>query len=53
MLIYNPQRRISAAEAYKHKWFENCKFKVVAAENMTKLIVNIKKFYVISTNKIG
>lgn len=46
MLIYNPQRRISAAEAYKHKWFEEGKFNVITSENVCELAANIRMLHV-------
>eukprot|EP00826_Nyctotherus_ovalis_P058484 TRINITY_DN803_c0_g1_i7.p1 TRINITY_DN803_c0_g1~~TRINITY_DN803_c0_g1_i7.p1 ORF type:complete len:283 (+),score=78.03 TRINITY_DN803_c0_g1_i7:658-1506(+) len=46
MLIYDPQRRISAAEAYKHRWFEEGKFNVIVPENARELAKNIRTLYI-------
>ena len=52
MLTYDPDKRISAAEAYKHKWFEGKDFSVLTPEKTQELISNINEFYVISYFKI-
>ena len=46
MMTYNPEKRISAAEAYKHKWLEGKDFSVLTVEKTQELIANISKFYV-------
>lgn len=46
MLTYNPEKRISAAGAYKHKWFEGKDFSVLTPEKNQELISNMNEFYV-------
>ncbi len=46
MLTYDPDKRISAAEAYKHKWLQSKEFCKLDPEKTQELIGNINKFYV-------
>lgn len=46
MLTYNPQNRISAAEAYKHEWFEGKDFISISEDKIAHIMKNIKKSYV-------
>ena len=46
MLTYKPENRISAAEAYKHKWFDGKDFNKLSPEVINELINNIDHFYV-------
>ena len=57
MLTYNPEKRISAPDAYKHKWFQGKDFSVLTQERAQDLISSINMFYVIfklrqSTDKL-
>ncbi len=46
MLTYNPEERISAADAYKHKWLQSKEFSKLDPEKTQELISNMSKFYV-------
>jgi len=46
MLTYDPEKRISAEQAYKHKWFEGRGFNTLSPERTQELISNINEFYV-------
>lgn len=46
MLTYNPERRVSAAEANKHDWFEGKDFNKLSPEAIQELITNMNQFYV-------
>lgn len=46
MLEYDANKRISSADAYKHKWFEGKDFGVLSTQNMQESIENMSKFYV-------
>lgn len=47
MMTVNPAKRISAEEAYKHKWFDGKDFSILSPEKTQELISNINQFYVI------
>lgn len=47
MLTYNPENRISAADAYKHKWLEVNSFSAMNPEVAKELAENIGQFYVV------
>jgi len=46
MLTYNPERRITAREAYNHKWLEGKSFNRLSPENAKELAANIRQFCV-------
>ena len=46
MMTYNPEKRISASEAYKHKWFNGKDFNDLTVEETQELISNINHFCV-------
>jgi serine/threonine protein kinase len=46
MLTYDSEKRITAEQAYKHKWFEGKKFNTLPPERTQELISNINEFYV-------
>lgn len=46
MLEYDPKKRISAADAYNHKWFEGKDFNVLSPRKAQELVSNISDFYV-------
>jgi hypothetical protein len=47
MLTYNPGTRITAMEAYSHKWLEGKSFNRLSPENAEELAVNIRQFCVL------
>ena len=46
MMTYNPEKRISASEAYKHKWFNGKDFNDLSIEETQELVSNINHFCV-------
>jgi len=52
MLTYNPEKRISAAEAYTHPWFLNKDYGTIPPEKAAEYIKNMGKFYVFFTQKL-
>eukprot|EP00826_Nyctotherus_ovalis_P041211 TRINITY_DN4122_c0_g2_i4.p2 TRINITY_DN4122_c0_g2~~TRINITY_DN4122_c0_g2_i4.p2 ORF type:complete len:228 (-),score=72.53 TRINITY_DN4122_c0_g2_i4:666-1349(-) len=46
MLAYDPEKRITAEQAYKHKWFGGKEFSVLTVEKTQELVANINEFYV-------
>ncbi len=48
MLTYNPDKRISAAESYKHAWLQTKEMNPLSADRTQELISNLSKFYVLS-----
>lgn len=47
MLTYDPSKRISAAEAYQHKWLQSKHFIDMSPKKMQELVSGISQFYVI------
>lgn len=47
MLTYNPDMRISAKDAYKHKWLEGKSFNSLSPGVAEELATNISQFYVL------
>jgi serine/threonine protein kinase len=48
MLTYDPSKRISAAEAYQHKWFQGKDFVNMAPEKMQELVSGLNQLYVVT-----
>ena len=46
LLTYDPAKRITVAEAYKHPWLQSKKFTSMDPEKAKDLITNISHFYV-------
>ena len=53
MLEYNPEKRISAADAYKHSWFKGKDFNILPPEQMQEITSGLNEFYVIKDCNIG
>eukprot|EP00826_Nyctotherus_ovalis_P052798 TRINITY_DN6763_c0_g1_i6.p1 TRINITY_DN6763_c0_g1~~TRINITY_DN6763_c0_g1_i6.p1 ORF type:complete len:573 (+),score=137.58 TRINITY_DN6763_c0_g1_i6:94-1719(+) len=45
MLTYDPKKRISAADAYQHEWFEGKEKNTLQPEKVRELVSNISHFY--------
>lgn len=52
MLAYDPKKRISAADAYQHAWFEGKEKDVLQPERVKALVSNISQFYVLSVPNV-
>eukprot|EP00826_Nyctotherus_ovalis_P052795 TRINITY_DN6763_c0_g1_i2.p1 TRINITY_DN6763_c0_g1~~TRINITY_DN6763_c0_g1_i2.p1 ORF type:complete len:299 (+),score=65.13 TRINITY_DN6763_c0_g1_i2:910-1806(+) len=52
MLTYDPKKRISAADAYQHEWFEGKEKNTLQPEKVRELVSNISHFYVLSVPSI-
>lgn len=46
LLTYNPSKRPSAAEAFKHSWIQNKNYTVLEEEKVQDLILNMSQFCV-------
>lgn len=46
LLTYDPTKRLSAAEAFKHPWIQTKKFNVLDPEKAQDLMANMTRFYV-------
>lgn len=46
MLAYDPEKRITAEQAYKHKWLDGKDFSTLTVEKTQELVSNISEFYV-------
>ena len=47
MMTYNQEKRISAAEAYQHKWFKDKNIHNISIESAKELISNVNFFHVL------
>jgi len=46
MIKYPPEQRISAREAYMHKWIKTKKFNTIKPDTSQKILNNLRSFHV-------
>lgn len=47
MIMYPPEKRLTAQESYNHEWIKSKKFNVLEPDITQNILTNLKNFHVL------